>query len=179
MDKKQARRQVIASLEAGRSRGETFAAFAGSGIKERLLAFWIAAYCDPRLYARHRRKVQVLLAVMFLQAAVGAVAGFFLGSAIGPKAAWVFALLGGVVPLLFAWGFHKPSVNAYSLYGILTLSQFPRLFEGYAEDPLGTLVGAAITLGVVFFALYVRRLIFPDFAFTGPRKVKGRYVFSS
>ncbi|AZD60375.1 hypothetical protein C4K18_2402 [Pseudomonas chlororaphis subsp. aurantiaca] len=95
MDKQQAKRQVIASLEAGRSKGETFAAFAGSGIKERLLAFWIAAYSDPALYARHRRKIQILLAVMLLQAVVGAVAGFFLGSVIGPKAAWVFALLGG------------------------------------------------------------------------------------
>ncbi|EIM15702.1 hypothetical protein [Pseudomonas chlororaphis] len=179
MDKQQAKRQVIASLEAGRSRGETFAAFAGSGIKERLLAFWIAGYSDPKLYALHRRKIQILLAVMLLQAVVGAVAGFFLGSVIGPKAAWVFGLLGGVVPLLFAWGFHKPSVNAYSLYALLTLSQFPRLFEGYAEDPLGTLIGAAMTLGVVFFAMYVRSRIFPDFAFIGPRKVKGRYVFSS
>ena len=62
---------------------------------------------------------------------------------------------------------------------ILSLSQFPRMFQGFEEDPLLTLVGAGITLGMVFFVAYLKTLLFPDLGFLGSKKVKGRYVFSS
>jgi hypothetical protein len=62
---------------------------------------------------------------------------------------------------------------------ILTVSQISRMFKGYEEDPVMTVVGVVITLGMVFFVALVKNLLFPDLGFVGSKKVKGQYVFSN
>lgn len=179
MDKKESKRQLVAMLESGRSKTEIFKTLSGGEVKDRVLAYWIGAYADPALCQRHSGKIKTLLLLTIAQALLGAVSGYFLGSMIGPSAAMAFTLFAAVVPLLFAWGFYKNVAQVYTIYVILSLSQFPKMFQGFEEDPLLTLVGAGITLGMVFFAAYLKTLLFPDLGFLGSKKVKGHYVFSS
>lgn len=179
MNKKESKRQLVAMLESGHSKSEIFKTLSGGEVKDRVLAYWIGAYADPELCQRHSGKIKTLLFLTIAQALLGAVLGFFLGSMIGPGAAVFFTLFAAVVPLLFTWGFYKNVAQAYTLYVILSLSQFPRMFQGFEEDPLLTLVGAGITLGMVFFVAYLKTLLFPDLGFLGSKKVKGHYVFSS
>lgn len=179
MDKKEIKRQALAMLDAGRSKTETFKAFSGGAVKDRVLAYWIASRPDPVLNQRHQGKVKVLLGLTIAQALMGAVAGFVLGTLIGPKATVFFTLFAGLVPLLFAYGFYKYRAQYFTVYIFLTISQFSRLFKDFAEDPISTLIAAAITLAMVFFVAWIKNLLFPDLAFFGPKKIKGQYVFSN
>ncbi|MFJ2365950.1 hypothetical protein ACIPIN_19960 [Pseudomonas sp. NPDC087697] len=179
MDRKEIKRQLEEMLEAGRSRTETFKAFSGGGVGDRVLAYWIAAYPDRDLYETHYRKINTLVTISFIQALLGAVLGYFIGTTIGPNASFILAAIAGVVPLLFAYGFYKNSAQAYNIYIVLAISQLPRLFSGAAEAPLVATAGAVFTLGILFFVMRLRSLLFPDFAFFGPKKVKGQYVFSN
>jgi hypothetical protein len=62
---------------------------------------------------------------------------------------------------------------------ILTVSQIGRMFQGYEEDPVMTVVGVVITLAMVFYVAWVKALLFPDLGFVGSKKVKGQFVFSN
>ncbi|MGE8148347.1 hypothetical protein ACQKP7_24645 [Pseudomonas frederiksbergensis] len=179
MDKKEIKRQIVAMLDAGRSKTETFKAFSGGAVKDRVLAYWIGSHPDPARNAQHQGKIKTLLGLTIAQAVLGAVAGFFLGSMIGPKATLFFTLFAGLIPLWFAYGFYKNLAQFYTVYVVLSLSQFPRLFKDFAEDPVTTLIGAAISLGMVFFVAYLKTLLFPDLGFIGPKKIKGQFVFSN
>ncbi|RON10080.1 hypothetical protein BK659_09260 [Pseudomonas brassicacearum] len=179
MDRKKIKRQLEEMLEAGRSRTDTFKAFAGGEIKDRVLAYWIAAYPDQDLYEAHYRKINTLVTISFIQALLGTVLGYLLGANIGPKASIILAAIAGVVPLLFAYGFYRNSAQAYTIYIVLTISQLPRLLSGFSEAPLVATAGAVYTLGMLFFVMRLKSLLFPDFAFFGPKKVKGQYVFSN
>jgi hypothetical protein len=179
LDKKEIKRQLVEMLEAGRSKTETFKAFSGGAVKDRVLAYWIGARPDPALREKHSGKINVLIALTCVQALLGAVTSFFMGLMIGPGAAVFFTLFAGLVPLAFAWGFYKGSAKAYTIYMILSVSQISRMFKGYEEDPVMTVVGVAITLGMVFFATWIKNLLFPDLGFVGSKKLKGQYVFSN
>ena len=179
MDKKEIKRQVMAALDAGHFKTATFKAFSGGVVKDRVLAYWIGARPDPALREKHSLKVNILLALTCLQALLGAVTGFYLGSMIGPGAVVFFTLFAALVPLAFAWGFYKNSAQAYTIYTILTVSQIGRMFQGYEEDPVMTVVGVVITLAMVFYVAWVKALLFPDLGFVGSKKVKGQFVFSN
>jgi hypothetical protein len=179
LDKKEIKQQLVAMLQGGRSKTETFKALSGGAIKDRVLAYWIGAYADPALLERHAGKIKILIVLTCIQALLGLLIGLFVGAMMVPVAAVVLGLIGGAVPLLFAWGFYKNAAQAYTVYVILSISQMPRLFKGYAEDPTSTLIGVAITLAVVFYVAWLKNLLFPDLGFLGSKKVKGQYVFSN
>ncbi|KPN91228.1 hypothetical protein [Pseudomonas nunensis] len=179
MNKKEIKQQITAMLDAGRSKTETFKAFSGGAVKDRVLAYWIGSHPDPARNAQHQGKVKVLLGLMIAQALLGALTGFSLGALIGPKAMVIFTLIGGLIPLWFAYGFYKYRAQFYTVYVILSLSQASQVFKGFSEDPVSTLIGAAIGLGLVFFVAWLKTLLFPDLNFIGPKKIKGQYVFSN
>lgn len=179
MDKKEIKQQITRMLAAGRSKTETFQAFAGGAAKDRLLAFWIASYSDQNLYEQHYKKINILITIIFIQALLGAVVGFALGAAIGPTAALGFAVLCAVIPLLFAYGFYRNYAGAYNIYILLSVIQIPRVLADFGEAPVISAIGMGITLAMLAFVWYLRTQLFPDFAFIKPKKVKGRYVFSN
>ncbi|WP_025109082.1 hypothetical protein [Pseudomonas sp. H1h] len=179
MDKKEIKRQAMQMLEAGRSKTETFQALAGGAVKDKVLAYWIGSRPDPQLLERHAGKIKVLLGLIYVQALIGLLGGYLLGLTISSGFAIFLGLLGGGVPLLFAWGFYRNSAQTYTVYMLLSISQLPRLFKDYAEDPVSVIVGAVITLAMVFFVAWVKNLLFPDLGFMGSKKIKGQFVFSN
>ena len=70
------------------------------------------------------------------------------------------------------------SGGAYNAYLILTITQLPRQFTGFAERPVSTLIGCLLGVGLFAYIWYVRTRIFPDFNFIAPKKMNGKYVFS-
>ncbi|WP_213939085.1 hypothetical protein [Pseudomonas sp. dw_612] len=179
MDKKEIKQQIVAMLDAGRSKTETFKAFSGGAIKDKVLAYWIGSHLEPARQEQHAGKVKILLGLTIAQAVLGAIVGFFLGSMIGPKATVFFTVFAALIPLWFAYGFYKHRAQYFTVYVILSLSQSAQLFKGFTEDPVSTLIGAAVTLGIVFYVAWLKTLLFPDLAFIGPKKIKGQYVFSN
>jgi len=179
LDKKQTKRQLDEMLDAGRSKTETFKALSGGAVKDRVLAYWIGSRIDPALRRQHARKVTILIVLFGIQALIGALIGFALGWNSSLGLALVLTLIGGAIPLLFAWGFYKYSAQTYTVFVILSLSQFSRLFKDYAEDPVATLVSAGLTLALVFYVAWLKTKLFPDLGFIGSKKIKGQFVFSN
>jgi len=179
LDKKEIKRQAMQMLEAGRSKTETFKALSGGAVKDKVLAYWIGSRPDPQLLEQHAGKIKVLLGLIYVQALSGLVGGYFLGLTISDGFAIVLGLLAGGIALLFAWGFHRHSAQTYTVYMLLSISQMPRLFEDYAEDPVSVIIGVVTTLAMVFFVAWVKNLLFPDLGFMGSKKIKGQFVFSN
>jgi len=179
MNKKEAKAKVKELLSSGVPRSEVFAQLSGQGVKDRLLASLIATTADPYLCDIHDRKVDIVITLMFIQAALALLIGFSIGSIIGPNARWIIGGLCALVPLLFAWGFYNHLAGAYNAYIVLYGGSVAGQLQGLTSGSITMLVGSAIGFGMFVYVCYVCRKIFPDWAFFTPKKVKGRYVFSS
>lgn len=177
MDKKEIQARVREMILSGSPKSQVFTQLSGQGVKDSLLAYFIAAHVDPGRRDVHERKVNIVVTLSLLQALLGFLMGFFVGAKIGPTAQWVVAALVALVPLLLAWGFYMHKAGAYNAYIILSLIQFPRQFEDVGNSPLATLIAVAMGGTMLAYVWYVRGKLFPDLGFLGPRKEKGQYVF--
>ena len=166
-------------LEGGHSRSETFKALSGGKVKDRVLAGWIGARRDPVLRKRHAVKVNILVALMGIWGLLGGIAGLVQINDGGIAMAVAMVLIVGVIPLLFAWGFYQGIAVVYTIYITFTISQIPRELAGFSEEPVSTLLGVAFILAMVFYAAWVKSLLFPDLAMIGPKKIKGQFVFTN
>lgn len=179
LNKREIKRQVGVMLSAGHSRAETFRALAGGNVKDRVLATWIGAHPDPFLRKRHSVKVNVLVTLMGIMGLLGTVAGLLQINDGGIAMALLMVLIVGVIPFLFAWGFYKGIAVVYTIYITFTISQIPREFVGFSEEPVSTVLGAVFILAMVLYAAWVKSLLFPDLALIGAKKIKGQFVFSN
>jgi hypothetical protein len=179
LNKKAIKRKVVEMLESGHSRTATFNALSGGKVKDRVLAGWIGAHADPTLRKRHAVKVNILVAMMGIWGLLGTLAGLLQINDGGIAMALTMVLIIGAIPLLFAWGFYKGIAVVYTIYVTFTISQIPREFYGFSEEPVSTLLGVAFILAMVFYAAWVKSLLFPDLALVGAKKIKGQFVFSN
>lgn len=177
MKKPEIKSKVSQLLSSGTAKAEVFAQLSGQGVKDSQLAHWIASYPDPLRCELHSGKVNALITLMFISAAIGFLLGYGIGREIGPNAKWVVAALAALIPLLFAWGFYSNRVGAYNGYILLAIVQLPRSFDGFMSSPVASSIGIAITIGLTAYVWYVRDKVFPGFLFLAPKKVKGKYVF--
>ncbi len=178
MSKKEIQQSVRKLLDAGTAKSQVFAQLSGQGVKDSQLAYFIASYADPVRCDEHDRKVNILITIMLVQALLGLIAGLEGGGQIGSTAKWVVAVSSLLIPLLLVWGFYNHRAGAYNAYILLALAQLPKSLAGFASDPATTTGVMAISIALLAFVWYVRGKIFPDFAFVGPRKVNGKYLFT-
>lgn len=173
---KAAAHRLIAS---GMGKSDVFSQLSGQGVKDSKLAHYIASYADPALCDKYEKLNNVAIHVMFIQSLFALFIGYGLGAQIGPNAKWITAALIGAIPLLFAWGFYKYHAGTYNAYILLTMINLPKQLGGFATAPVSTTIGLVIGIAVLALVMYLRMKLFPDFVFTAPRKVKGKFVFSS
>ncbi len=178
MNKKEIKEKVSDLIFSGMPKSEVFTKLSGQGIKDSQLAFFVASHKDPRLCEEHERKVNIIIMLMFIQAAIAFLMGFGIGVKVGPNAKWIFGVLFAFIPLVFAWGFYKYVAGAYNAYILLSIIQLPRQLEGFASSPIATAIGLTIGIGITAYVWYVRGKLFPDFAFIAPKRIKGQYVFT-
>ncbi|KAE8754747.1 hypothetical protein FSO04_37975 [Paraburkholderia madseniana] len=178
MNRKEIKAQVVQLLSDGVAKSEVFTRLAGQGVKDRLLAYLIAAHADPERCRANRGHLIAVRVIAWLQVIVGLLAGYAVGSEISAVAGLIVAGVAVAISLLFVWGFSKNNVGAYNAYLILTITQLPRQFTGFAERPVSTLIGCLLGVGLFAYIWYVRTRIFPDFNFIAPKKMNGKYVFS-
>jgi len=179
LDKKEIKKEVTEMLNSGKPKSEVFQTLSGGVVKDNQLAIFIASHPYPNLYEEHYKKINVLISLMFIQALFGVFLGFGIGSEMGPTAMWVFAALIALIPLLFAYGFYKNHAGTYNAYILLTIIQLPKMFTGITQTPVASAIGIVIGLSILGYVWYVRSLLFPDFTFITPKKIKGQYAFSS
>lgn len=178
MNRKEIKAQVVQLLSNGVAKSEVFTRLTGQGVKDRLLAYFIAAHADPERCRANRGHLIAVRVIAWLQVIVGLLAGYAVGSEISAVAGLIVAAVAVAIFLLFVWGFTKNNVGAYNAYLILAITQLPRQFTDFAEHPMSTLIGCLIGVGLFAYIWYVRTRIFPDFNFMSPKKLNGKYVFS-
>jgi hypothetical protein len=178
MNRKEIKARVGQLLSEGTTETEVFNRLAGQGVKDRTLAYWIAARPDPQRCHANRGHLLAVRIIAWVQAILAALAGFGAGIHISTVAALIFAAMGMAFGLMFVWAFSKNNVAAYNIYLLLSITQLPRQFSGPGQATAATWI--IFLIGVVLFAYiwYVRTRIFPDFNFLSPKKIGGKYVFS-
>lgn len=149
-------------------------------IKEKKLATMVAAVPDKILCQLHSGKNNVLITLMFIQALFGGLFGYFLGLEISEASAVTFACIVAGIPLLLAFGFYRHNYQAFQIYIVLTLIGLSSSLKGFDEEPISTLIGLTINIGMLVYVSYVKSKLFPEFAFLGLKKrPEGEYQFSN
>jgi hypothetical protein len=179
MEKSEIIKMARELLAAGQGKTATFAQLSGQGAKDKQLAKAIASYPDPELAEAHRGKVRVLIVIMLIQAILAFFIGYGIGYKIGPNAPWIASALMTLVPLAFAWAFYANKAVAYEAYVMLSILGVARTLDGFATAPASTLAGLVISAALCGFVLYVQFKVFPDLGFLSPKKVDGKFVFTT
>lgn len=177
MNKKQIKAKVNALLTAGVGKTAVFRLLSGHGVRDSLLAHYIASHVDVSEVDEHANKIDRLLWVMYAQALLGVWIGWTMAASWGPVGKGVALLLCAGLPLFFAWGFYKNLAGFYNAYLLLQVVQLPKLFKDFNTDPVVTLIAVAINVAILAYVWYVRSKLFPDFLAFSPKKASGKYVF--
>lgn len=178
MDKKEVRTRIDEMLSAGVKKQDVFATLSGKGVKDRVLAYWIAAYAGPRRCAANRSHIRTLIVIACIELVLGMFVAFGAGAQISPMANLFIGVIAALFGILFVWGFAKNKANIYNGFILLSLTLLPRAFQGFSAEPGTTAIAVAISLALIAYVWFVRNRLFPDFAFISPRKMNGKYVFS-
>ncbi len=179
MNKKQIQEAIHTHLSRGRPKHEVFRMMSGQGVSDRVVAHTIAAHASPERLRLHAKLIDAMIVISWLQMALAVGMGVLMG--IGTHAGWIAllvitAILGGLT-YLFVWGFTRNRAWAYNATIFLSILNLPKALGDLGQAPVAN--GIALVLGValIAFTWFVRSKLFPDFAFIGPRKLKGSYVF--
>jgi len=178
MNKKEAQAKISELLSAGEKKQQVFAELSGNGVKDRVLAYFIASHVDLRRCADNKIHRGIVIAIACIQVLLAGLAGLYVATSLSVIVGLVVAIIGMLFGTLFVWGFSKNKASMYSVFILLSLSQLPRQLEGFMDNPIPAAVGLAIGIGLVAYVWFVRQRLFPDFAFIGARKVAGQYVFT-
>jgi hypothetical protein len=177
VNKKQIKAKVQTLLTAGVGKTAVFRLLSGHGVRDSLLAHYIASHVDVSEVDVHANKIDRLLWIMYAQALLGLWIGWNMAATWGPVGKGIALLLCVGLPLFFAWGFYKNQAGFYNAYLLLQIVQLPKLFKDFGTDPIVTLLAVAINVAVLGYVWYVRSKLFPDFLAFTPKKLSGRYVF--
>ncbi len=177
MNKKEIKAKVGELLSLGTPKAKVFAQLSGQGGRDSQLAYFVAAHPNPIRCEKHSGKVNVLIVIMLIQAVMAFFVGYFASAKMGSSAQLMIALSAIPIALLFVWGFYTNRVGAYNAYIVLSIVQAPQTLTSLTTTSLASWIGFAVSIGVMFYVIYVRENIFPGFLMTTPKKIKGEYVF--
>lgn len=177
MTKKEIKAKVLSLLAAGTPKDAVFKQLSGQGVKDKLLAYYIAAYVDPKRSFLHERKVNVLVTIMLILGVMQLLSALLASMGGAGQSRWLSAMASFLVSLTFALGFYRHYVGAYNAYLLLTLTQVPIIVVNFMASPVVSAVTFSLNLALWSYVLYVRRQLFPDFYFLGPAKQNSSYRF--
>lgn len=178
MKRKQIQVEVNRRLSAGEGKTAVFQNLVSQGAKERITAHFIASHADPKRLQQHTKLIDAMIVISWLQMALAVLLGLGVGLKDGLGAGlFMTAFVGGIV-YLFVWGFTNNKAWAYNVTIFLSIINLPKALTGFAAQPTGSVIGLALSVGLISFTWYVRSKLFPDFGFVTPKKVRGAFVFS-
>lgn len=179
MNKKEIKAEIQKLLSSGESKSSVFHQFSGKGLSDRVIANLIASHASPELCDRHEKLIDAMIVISWLQMALGVLIAIGLALNLGLVAGLIITGLIAAFCYLFVWGFTHNKAWAYNATILLSIVNLPKGLEDFGSSPISNLVGLMLGAGLIAFTWFVRSKLFPDFAFISPKKVKGKFVFSS
>lgn len=101
MNKKEVKAKVNALLGSGVGKTAVFRLLQGKGVRDSVLAHYIASHVDASEVDEHATKIDRLLWLMYATALLGLWAGWGMAASFGPVGKGVILLLCAGLPLLF------------------------------------------------------------------------------
>ncbi|SOE94734.1 hypothetical protein SAMN05414139_07573 [Burkholderia sp. D7] len=177
MNPKDIKHKVEDLIASGVPKSVVFRRLSGGDVKDRTLAYLIAARIDPRRCEANKWRIRFLVMVAYVEVAFSFLVCLGIGMKISPLVGLALAIVGALFSFLFAWGFQRNKAAAYNAFMILTIGQAPNQLNNFSHASIGSFVGLAISFALYMYVWSLRKRLFPDFAFMSPRKVDGAYVF--
>ncbi|WP_347555876.1 hypothetical protein [Robbsia sp. KACC 23696] len=177
MKRKEITARANAMLNEGVAKQQVFETLTGEGGKPKTVAYVIASHLDPRLREASGGHRIAVIALAYIQLVVALLIVFALGLTLPAAFTIIMVLIVGSIGGAFVWGFTKDKASCYNVYIYLGIVQCGRGLLGIAADPVAVIAGLAISFALIAYLLFVRKRLFPDFDFLGPKRIKGEYVF--
>lgn len=191
MNRKEARAQIAQMLASGGRKATVFDTLSGRGVADKRLAWMIASHVDPQRAADNRFHAWVLVGVTFLQLVFGLFLMMGFWHRLPGVVDWIALLFLLAWSGLFMYGFLVNRAGTYTAVLLLTVMNAFQRLKGGAHGVQGvhgvhavhsahlgmTLFGWLLSAALFGYVLFVRGRLFPDFAWIGPRKRGGQYVF--
>lgn len=178
MTKKEARIKVTEMLSAGEMKQDVFDELSGRGVKDRILAYLIAAYPDPRRVMENNVHRRVVIGIAYFNLLLAVIATLFVVVKVSLGSGVLVGVFALSISGLFVWGFTKNKARVYTAFLVMSFTQFPRQFSGFAAHPGASALGLVIGVAIVAYVWFVQQRLFPDLAFVSARKVGGQYLFT-
>jgi hypothetical protein len=179
MKKKELREEINRRLSDGELKTAVFNEMSGKGVSDRVVAYMIASYADPRICDQFKGLTKAMTIIAWIQCVIAALIGIGLGAKHGLIPTLLIAGFLVGFGYLFVWGFKNNRAWAYNATIILSVVNLPKQLTGFGHAPVANTVALLVGVSLIAFTWHVRSKIFPDFAFSSPKKVRGAYVFSN
>lgn len=120
MNNKELQVEVTEMLSAGKKKQDVFAVLSGRGVKDRVVAYFIAAHLDPRRCTENKVHRGIIIAIICIQGLLGILAGISIAASDSPTLGLVVGAIVLLITGLFVWGFAKNKASIYNAF-ILSL----------------------------------------------------------
>jgi len=179
MNKKELQIEIRRRLSNGENKSHIFQSLRGQEFSDHQIAYMIASYAHPERCVRYAKLTKAMVMLAWLQLGLSALVSFWLGMPLGLIGRFVIVGIAVGVSYLFVWGFSRNKVWAYNVTILCTIINLPKSLAGFSQAPIITVVSLLLAFALLAFTIYVRSMLFPDFAFLAVRRNGGAYVFSS
>src|SRR5471032_1286638 len=152
-------------IASGVPKSEVFRTLSGDDVKDRTLAYIIAARIDPRRCEANKWRIRFLVMVACVEVVFSFLVCLGIGMKISPLVGLALAIVGALVSFLLARGIQRNKVTAYNAVMFLTIGQAPSQLNNLSHASIGTFVGLAISFAMYMYVWSLRKRLFPDFAF--------------
>ena len=180
MNKSELKQTIASMVDSGKKKQDIFQTLIANGENKSTVANSIASHPNQHSYKQNHKKINILIAAMFIWALFNAPNGYFIGIKTSSSYAWSLAFISALIPLLYAYGFYKNYAKAYNIFLALGLiSLFIGLTRFLKLPNIEVIITICFNITLLAYVWYVRSQLFPDFFILGPKKVNGQYVFTS
>ncbi len=173
MKTKELLKVMQSDFDNGERLSDLYNKYKNDEISEKRLSTLLGNLKDKNLIKKHKTVNKVLIFVMCILTLFSVVIGYSLGINSGSSSPIYWTLI-AILPAMFTYGFIRNNQGAYLGYILLSLTQLPKSFVGFGDNPIADVLGVAISISVIALVWYVKSKLFPYMGFIGPKKDKNK-----
>lgn len=178
MTKKLLKQKVGEMINSGKAKQEIFEELIAQGENLSTVASLIASHHNKQRYEENYWKINILVWMMLILGLLQSLSAYTQGLETSTTYAWILAIIGASIPLLYAYGFYKNKLIAYNLFIIgIFIGIIWNLATIFDAPTTITAVNLLIEISLIAYVWYVRACLFPDIRILSPKKVNGQYSF--
>lgn len=178
MKKKELIKVMQAEFDDGETLSNIYDNHKDNDFSEKRYATLVGSLRDKKLITKHKMANNVLIGLMVLITFFTAIAGYGIGVNSGSSNPIYWCAI-AIIPLIFLYNFIKVNYQAYLVYVILSITQFPKALDNFGADLVMDIIAVALSVFLIAFVWYLKVKLFPYMGFWGVKKDSNeQYAFS-